>query len=603
MSRRLNMFSLIAPGILITYGYSLLAMVAPGLFHDSFRHQGHVPVYFEAAAMITTLVLLGQFIESRAERRTGDALEALARLNPARACVIRNGKEEWISTDELAVGDLLQLRAGDRIPADGSVVSGEISVDESMLTGEAMPVLKSATAPVTGGTMVREGACRFRAEKVGIDTVLSHIIQLVKTAQDSRAPIQRIADRVTGRLVPFVFLIGFATFIGWFWYGPSPSWWYGLIHAVTVLMITCPCALGLATPMSIMTGLGRGALEGILVKDAAALERLASIDTLVLDKTGTITTGKPVLHACIPRKPGDEMALLKHTASLEHYSHHPLAGAIVEGAANWGITNLEDVTEFSSATGGGLSGKVAGIRVMAGKRSWIEESGVDDCESMQSIVSQYEGEGGTVVWVACDGKLAGVIVVADRLKPHAAEAVQALKSRGIKLIMLTGDSAAIAETTARQAGIKHLEANVLPGQKAARIATLKQEGAVVAMAGDGINDAPALATADVGIAIGTGTAIAVASGHVNIMKGDMMSLVHAMDLSRAVMGNIRQNLIFAFAYNIVMIPVAAGVLYPWTGLMLTPMLASAAMSASSITVIANALRLRKLKLSRPNPLT
>jgi len=595
-NRRLNMFSLIAPGILITYGYSLLALLAPGLFRESFLHQGHLPVYFEAAAMITTLVLIGQYIESRAERRTGDALEALGRLNPTRACVIRDGKEEWISADELVVGDFIQIRAGDRVPVDGMIIKGECYVDESMLTGEAMPVLKTLNAPVTGGTLVREGASQMRAEHVGSGTVLAQIIQMVKSAQESRAPIQRIADRVTGRLVPAVLLIGILTFIGWWIAGPSPSWWYGLLHAVTVLMITCPCALGLATPMSIVTGLGRGAMAGILIKDASVLERFAQIDTLVLDKTGTLTTGKPVLHACIPRQPGTESLLLKQAASLEHFSHHPIAAAIVDGAKYWGLT-LEDVQDFKSVTGGGVAGTIHGVRIIAGRRSWLEELGVTDCEAMQSIASQFESEGGSVVWLASSENIAGIIIISDQLKPHAGAAIDALKKRNISLVMLTGDSSDNANAIARKLGIDHVISGVRPNEKADHIRKLKQQGGMIAMAGDGINDAPALASADVGIAIGTGTAVAVASGHVNIMKGDLLSLVHAFDLSHAVMKNIRQNLIFAFAYNMVMIPIAAGVLYPWTGIMLTPMLASAAMSASSITVILNALRLRKLKLT------
>lgn len=593
---RLNMFSLIAPGILITYFYSLLTLLAPGFFHGSIVHHGHLPVYFEAAAMITTLVLIGQLIEFRAERRTGDALEALGRLNPTRACVIRQGKEEWISTDELFVGDLIQIRAGDRIPVDGTIIMGECFVDESMLTGEAMPVIKTLNATLTGGTFVREGACRMTADKVGSDTVLAHIIQMVKSAQESRAPIQRIADRVTGRLVPAIFLIGLLTFIGWWVAGPSPSWWYGLLHAVTVLMITCPCALGLATPMSIMTGLGRGALDGILIKDASVLERFAQIDTMVFDKTGTLTTGKPVLHACIPREPGTETLLLKQASSLEHLSHHPIAGAIVDGAKSWGLT-LDEVQDFNSVTGGGVAGTVQGMRILAGKRSWLEDQGISDCEAMQTMASQFENEGGSVVWLANNLKLAGIIVVSDQLKPHAAETITALKKRHINLVILTGDSSRHANAIAHKLGIDHVISGVLPGEKAAHINSLKKQGRIIAMAGDGINDAPALASADVGIALGTGTAVAVASGHINIMKGDLLSLVQAFDLSQAVMNNIRQNLFFAFAYNIVMIPVAAGLLYPWTGWMLTPMLASMAMSASSITVILNALRLRKLRLT------
>jgi len=595
---KLNMFSLIAPGILITFVYSLLALIIPDLFPPSLRHEHGVPVYFESAAMITALVLLGQFIEEKAERKTGSALEALARLSPARTCVIRNGVEFWVSADDLVIGDIVQLRAGDRVPADGSVNSGEALVDESMLTGEPVPVAKSAGQTITGGTIIREGAVTMQVDKIGPDTVLAHIIEMVRSAQESRAPIQRIADRVTGKLVPVVMLIALLTVIIWWRLGPQPALWYGLLHAVTVLMITCPCALGLATPLSIMTGLGRGALAGILVRDAASLEHLAGVNVVILDKTGTLTTGKPVLHACVPRSPGNESALLKNAASVEHLSHHPLASAVVEGARKWGLS-LARVDQFYSVTGEGVGGNVDGAVVLVGNRKWLTRHEVSGMNALDSIATQMESDGRTVIWVSVDRQSAGLLAVSDQLKPHAGEAVQALRDRGIRLIMITGDSDPAANHVARQLKIDEVISGVLPGEKAGHVSSLKRQGFKVGMAGDGINDAPALASADVGIAVGTGTAVAISSGHVNLLHGDLMSLVNAIDLSRAVLRNIRQNLFFAFVYNAIMIPIAAGALFPWSGLMLTPLLASAAMSASSITVILNALRLRRLKLFKP----
>ena len=591
--RRLNMFSLIAPGVLITYAYSLLALLVPEVFPDSFRVHGHVPVYFEAAAMITTLVLLGQYLEARAESHTGDALAALARLTPTRTCVLRNGREQWVEIDQVHVGDTLQLRAGDRVPVDGAIQQGEAAVDESMLTGEPIPVAKKTGDSLVGGSMVREGAALMVAERVGDQTVLARIIEMVRTAQASKAPIQRVADRVTGKLVPLVLLLALVTFVLWARFGPPPALWYALLHAVTVLMITCPCALGLATPMSIMTGLGRGALAGILIKQAAALETLARVDTLVLDKTGTLTTGRPTLQACLPVEPGHETLLLKHVASLEQLSHHPLAAAIVEGARQWGVTP-GTVTNFQSQTGGGVSGIVDGRTILAGRMDWLSERGVSGFAAMQALVEQFEREGRTVIWAAEETRLLGVLVLADELKPRAALAARALQERGLKLIMITGDNPRTAATIGRQLKLDDVAAGVSPGEKSARVQALRSAGHVVAMAGDGINDAPALAAADVGISVGTGTDVAIASGDINLLHGDPMSLVHAIDLSRAVMRNIRQNLFWAFAYNLVMIPVAGGALFPWTGWVLTPMLASAAMSASSLTVIGNALRLRKL---------
>ncbi len=593
--RRLNMFSLIAPGVLITYGYSLLAFLAPEVFPASFRLHGHVPVYFEAAAMIVTLVLLGQLLESRAESKTGSALEALARLQPARASVIRDGVEQWISIDHVRIGDLVNLRAGDRIPADGIVASGNAHIDESMMTGEPFGRTRVPGDRLITGTLVLEGAIQMTAEKIGQDTTLSRIIALVRSAQESSAPIQRIADRVTGKLVPGVMLIAVFTMMAWWKLGPEPAAWYGLLHAVTVLMITCPCALGLATPLSITTGLGRGTLAGILVKDAAHLERLSSVRTIIFDKTGTLTTGKPTLHACIPVEAGTENMVLKLAASVEQWSHHPLASAIVSGAREWGLA-IDPAIDFRSESGNGVRGIVGGRTVQIGRRSWLELAEPAAGDGLNAIARQYEEEGRMVVWIAIDRHVAGLLVIADALKPHAAEAITGLQQRGIRCVMLTGDSENAAAKVARQVGITEVVAGVLPDEKSRHVQAYKTGPDPVAMVGDGINDAPALASADVGIAIGTGTAVAVASGQINLLHGDLASLVKVIDLSRAVMRNIRQNLFFAFAYNLVMIPIAAGALYPWTGWMLTPMLASAAMSASSITVISNALRLRRLDL-------
>ena len=592
--RRLNMFSLIAPGILITYVFSLAAACFPAWFAHLSPHPHQAPVYFEAAAMMTALVLLGQWIEAKAEHRTGSALQELSRLHPERACVRVNGEEVWLPTRALKPGDLVVLRAGDRVPVDGRIVNGQLAVDESMLTGEPIPAEKAAGAVLTGGTMVREGAATMTVEKVGAETVLSRMEELVRQAQLTKAPIQRVADRVTGKLVPGVMAIAALTFGVWWFAGPEPAGWLALIHAVTVLMITCPCALGLATPMSIMVGMGRGALLGILFKDAARLEMLASIDTMVLDKTGTLTLGRPVLHACLPFVPGNESWLLKRAASIEHLSHHPVAGAIREGARAWGLA-LEPAEEFRSETGGGITGRVAGDRVMAGHRRWLEQQGIAITSEWDAMARQYEEAGGTLVWVAVNDAAAGLLVVSDSLKEGAAQAVAALRARGLHVVMLTGDQERTARHIARLIGLDDVVAGVKPEEKAAHVAKLRAQGKRVAMAGDGINDAPALASADVGLAMGTGSSLALHSGHVNVLHGDLNALVTAIDLSRRVMRNIRQNLVFAFAYNLLMIPVAAGALYPFTGWVLTPMLASAAMSCSSISVIANALRLRTMR--------
>jgi len=592
---KLNMFSLIAPGILITLGFSYLALLLPGLIPDSLRVHGHPPLYFEAAAMITTLVLTGRWIEARAEKHTGDALEALARLSPPRACIIRNGNEEWIPIDDLKPGHRIRLRAGDRVPADGIILDGTVAVDESMLTGEPLPVHRDPGTSLITGTLIIEGSAILESVKTGIHTTLSQIIRMVQQAQESKAPIQRIADRVTGKLVPFVLLFTVLTYIGWWKFGPQPAHWLALVHAVTVLMITCPCALGLATPVAIVAGLGRGAREGILIKNAAALERLASIDTMVLDKTGTLTSGLPALHATIPQQPGDEDTLLQLAASVEQLSHHPLARAITAGARMRNLALLE-VTAFHSDTGGGVSGVVNGRTVHAGRAAWLQEKGMTLSEPLEQMALAFEAKGSAVIRVSVDRKIFGLIIVSDTVKQEAADVVQQLKARGIRPVMLTGDRPAAAQQLATALSIEDVHAGVKPDEKRNHIERLRLDGHIIAMAGDGINDAPALAAADVGISMGTGTEVAISSADINVWKGRLPSLVHAIDLSRAVMKNIRQNLFFAFIYNIVMIPVAAGALYPWTGLVLTPMLASAAMSASSISVILNALRLKRMAL-------
>lgn len=594
--RKLNMFSLIAPGVLITYFFSLLGFLTPEIFPYSFRVHGHVPVYFEAAAMITTLVLLGQWLETRAEQHTGDALHALAGLAPAQASVLREGGEVRIAVDKICVGDLIQLRAGDRVPADGVVTRGEAAIDESMMTGETMPVLKSETSNIIAGTMVREGSVIMRAINIGSETTLARIIELVKQSQQSKAPIQRIADRVTGKLVPFVMIIALLTFALWWKFGPAPSGWYGLLHAVTVLMITCPCALGLATPLSMMSGLGRGAQAGILVRHAASLERLSSVDTLFLDKTGTLTRGQPIVHACLstPDTTGDRV--LQIAASLEQHSHHPIALAIVDAAKKRGLDQLH-VDQFTSEAGGGVAGFIDDRPMRVGREDWLARFGDDGFNALRLQANEYAAQGATVVWLSIASHVTGALVLFDEIKPEARNAIAALRARGLRLIMITGDNETAAQYVAGQLGIHEVHARIKPGEKTEHVLRMKRSRSIVAMAGDGINDAPALAAADVGIALGTGTDVIMASGDIHLLRGHVYGLVQAIDLSRAVMKNIRQNLFFAFAYNAIMIPVAAGVLFPRTGMMLTPMLASAAMSLSSLTVITNALRLRTLKLS------
>ncbi len=602
---RLNMFTLIAIGTGAAYLFSVAATVAPELFPESFREHGSVPVYFEAAAVITTLALLGQVLELRARHATGGAIRALLALAPKTARRIAlDGSEEEIPIEHIRPGDALQVRPGERIPADGVVVAGESSVDESMITGEPLPVEKTSGARVTGGTMNGTGAFVLRAERVGDDSLLAQIVRLVAGAQRSRAPIQRLADKMSEWFVPAVVIVAILTFAVWAFAGPEPRFAYALVSAVSVLIIAGPCALGLATPMSIMVGTGAGARAGILIKDAVALETLAKVDTLIVDKTGTLTEGRPKLNALVPAEGFDESELLQLAATLESVSEHPLAGAIVGAARERGLV-LGEVTGFRSITGQGV---VGGVRiftgtgasprsrdVVVGNADLIAARGADP-SSLADRADELRRKGHGIVFVAVDKKLAGLAGVLDPIRPTTREAISRLAASGVEIVMVTGDNRTNAEVVARELGIPRVEAQVLPDRKADIVRALKAEGRTVAMAGDGINDAPALAEAHVGIALGTGTEIAMESAGVTLVRGDLLGIVRARTLSEATLKNIRQNLAFASVYNLLGVPIAAGVLYPAFGLLLSPMIASAAMSASSVSVIANALRLRRVRL-------
>jgi Cu+-exporting ATPase len=595
VNRSTNMFTLIAMGTGVAYLYSLVATLAPGMFPESFRGmQGAPPVYFEAAAAIVTLVLLGQVLELRARSHTGAAIRALLGLSPKTARILRDGKEEDIPLDQIKVGDRLRVRPGEKIPVDGVVLEGSSSVDESMITGEPIPVEKPPGSRVVGATVNGTGTFVMRADRVGSETLLARIVQMVSQAQRSRAPIQRLADRVAGWFVPAVIAIAALTFVIWSFFGPQPRLAHALVNAVAVLIIACPCALGLATPMAIMVGTGRGAQVGVLIRDAEALETLEKVDTLVLDKTGTLTTGKPTVESVVANAGFDESELVRLAASLEQGSEHPLAAALVGAAAANKIT-LAGVSEFQSKTGGGVVGKVTGKTVAVGNEKLFSELRID-VSGMGSQAEEFRRQGQTVVFVAVDGRAAGLIGIADPAKPSTPQALRDLCAAGLRIVMLTGDSQSTAEALARTLGITEFQAGVRPEQKAEVVQRLQKEGRIVAMAGDGINDAPALAQADVGIAMGTGTDVAMESGGVTLVKGDLLAIVRARKLSQATMRNIRQNLFFAFIYNSIGVPVAAGVLYPLFGWLLSPILAAAAMSFSSVSVIANSLRLRKADL-------
>ncbi|HYG86039.1 MAG TPA: heavy metal translocating P-type ATPase [Azospirillum sp.] len=595
-NRSLNMFSLIALGVGVAYVFSLVATFLPGIFPPEFQGMdGVVAVYYEAAAVITVLVLLGQVLELRAREQTGGAIRALLNLAPKTARRIReNGEDEEVPLDAVQVGDRLRVRPGDGVPVDGEVLEGRSSVDESMVTGESMPVEKEPGAKVIGGTVNQTGALVMRAEKVGADTMLSRIVTMVAEAQRSRAPIQRLADVVSGYFVPAVIVVAVLAFIGWLLWGPQPAFAYGLIAAVSVLIIACPCALGLATPMSIMVGIGKGATAGVLIKDAASLERFEAVDILVVDKTGTLTEGKPRVTAVVPAPGIDEATILSLTASLERSSEHPLAAAILASAKERGLA-MEDVVDFSSVTGKGVIGTVGGRRVALGNAKMMQEQGVA-LGALEVLVDELRREGATALYAAIDGRPGGVIAVADPIKASTPQALETLRADGVRIVMLTGDNRTTAWAVARKLGIDDVEAEVLPDQKHQVVRRLKFDGHVVAMAGDGVNDAPALAEADVGVAMGTGTDVAIQSAGVTLVKGDLAGIARARILSRATMRNIRQNLFLAFVYNALGVPVAAGVFYPLFGWMLNPIIAAAAMALSSVSVIGNALRLRQLKL-------
>ena len=594
-SRNLNMFTLIGLGVGVAYGYSLIATLAPQIFPETLRTMGGlVPVYFETAAVITTLVLLGQVLELRARSATGKAIRALLGLAPKTARRIKDGREEDIPLTDVHVGDLLRVRPGEKIPVDGAVEEGRSSVDESMITGEPVPVEKAAGDKATGATVNGTGSLLMRAERVGKDTMLSQIVRMVAAAQRSRAPIQKLADKVSGWFVPSVVAVSLIAFAAWSLLGPPPPLSHAIVNAIAVLIIACPCALGLATPMSIMVGTGRGATAGVLVKNAEALELMEKIDTLVVDKTGTLTVGKPKLVAVEAVNGFDEAEMLRLVAALERGSEHPLAAAIVEGAEERRM-DLPASSDFQSHTGKGVTGNIDGRKVGLGNVALMKELGIDAL-SLETQADQHRSRGEGVMFVAIDEKLAGLVVVADPVKETAAEAVGQLRRDGIHVVMLTGDNRRTADAVAAQVGIDKVMAEVLPEQKQAKVEELRRQGRRVAMAGDGINDAPALAAADVGIAMGTGTDVAMESAAITLVKGDLGGIVRARHLSRAVMRNIRQNLFFAFVFNAAGVPIAAGVLYPWFNLLLSPIIAGAAMSVSSVTVIGNSLRLRGVKL-------
>jgi P-type Cu+ transporter len=594
-NRSLNMFSLIALGVGAAYLYSLAATFFPDVFPTSLRQDGVIPVYYEAAAVITVLVLLGQVLELRARERTGSAIRALLDLAPKTARRIRaDGGDEEIPLERVQRGDRLRIRPGDSVPVDGAVLEGKSAVDESMVTGESMPVEKEPGAKLIGGTINGTGGLVMRAEKIGAETMLARIVQMVAEAQRSRAPIQRLADIVSSWFVPAVILVAVLSFVAWMIWGPSPAFAYALVAAVSVLIIACPCALGLATPMSIMVGVGKGATAGVLIKNAEALERFEKIDTLVVDKTGTLTEGKPRVVAVVPAEGFDEKTVLALGASLERASEHPLAAAIVASAKQRDLA-LKEVADFASVTGKGVTGIVAARKVAVGNAKLLQDMGVA-IAALEPRANELRRDGATAMFVAIDDRAAGIIAVADPIKATTQAALASLRDDGIRIVMLTGDNRTTAQAVAGRLGIAEIEAEVLPDQKNAIVRRLRSEGRVVAMAGDGVNDAPALAEADIGVAMGTGTDVAMQSAGVTLVKGDLAGIARARMLSRATMRNIRQNLVLAFVYNVLGIPLAAGALYPAFGLLLSPIVAAAAMSFSSVSVIGNALRLRAVRL-------
>ncbi len=595
-SRNLNMFTLIAMGTGVAWTYSLIGTLLPGLFPPAMRNpDGSVAVYFEAAAVITVLVLLGQVLELRAREKTSGAIRSLLDMSPKSARRIApDSTDEDVPLDQVVVGDRLRVRPGERVPVDGEILEGRSSIDESMVTGESMPVTRGVGDKVIGGTMNQSGGFVMRADKVGRDTVLAQIVEMVAQAQRSRAPIQRLADQVSAWFVPAVILVALLAFLAWSVWGPEPSMTYGIVAAVSVLIIACPCALGLATPMSIMVGVGRGARSGVLIKNAEALERMEKVDTLVIDKTGTLTEGKPRVVAVKPVPGIDEAELLRLTASLERGSEHPLGAAIVGAATERGLA-LGKPEGFYSPVGKGVTGSVDGRRLAVGNSEIMREAGIDT-STLDRDAEELRREGATAIFVAVDGKPAGIVAIADPIKATTPAAIRALKEAGIRVVMLTGDNLTTARAVAEKLGIGEVEAGVLPEDKGKTVERLRRQGRVVAMAGDGVNDAPALAAADVGIAMGTGTDVAMESAGITLLKGDLTGIVRARRLSEATMANIRQNLFFAFIYNAAGVPIAAGVLYPVLGILLSPIIAAAAMALSSVSVIANALRLNAVRL-------
>jgi Cu+-exporting ATPase len=596
LTRNLNMFTLIAMGTGVAYVYSLIGTIAPNIFPATFRgHGGAVAVYFEAAAVITVLVLLGQVLELRAREATSGAIKALLQLAPKTARRIGDdGTDHEVQIESLMVGDKLRVRPGEKVPVDGVILEGRSSLDESLVTGESMPVTKETGGKVIAGTLNQSGSFVMRADNVGRDTLLSQIVKMVAEAQRSRAPIQRLADQVAGWFVPVVIVVAVIAFGAWAYFGPEPRMAFGLVAAVSVLIIACPCALGLATPMSIMVGVGRGAQAGVLVKNAEALERMEKIDTLVVDKTGTLTEGKPKVVSIVPAAGFQESEILRLAASVERASEHPLADAVVRSAKERSL-DLSKVEEFDSPTGKGATGKVEGKSVLLGNSNFLTSVGIKT-QSLNEQAERLRGDGATVINIAVDGKLAGLFAIADPVKQSTPAALKALAEEGVKVIMLTGDNHTTAKAVARQLGIADVEAEVLPDQKSAVVSKLQKAGRIVAMAGDGVNDAPALAAAEVGIAMGTGTDVAMESAGITLLGGDLGGIVRARRLSQATMSNIRQNLFFAFIYNAAGIPIAAGILYPNFGILLSPIIAAAAMALSSVSVVGNALRLRVTRL-------
>jgi len=595
VTRQLNMFTLIAIGVGAAYIFSAVAMLIPDVFPHAMQHGGKVAIYFEAAAVIVVLVLLGQVLELRARSRTGSAIKELLNLAPPTARMVQPGGDHEVPLDQVKVGDQLRVVPGDKVPVDGVVLEGRSNVEESMITGEPLPVEKSVGDKVTGGTVNGTGSFVMRAERVGSDTLLGQIVNMVAEAQRSRAPIQGLVDKVAGIFVPIVLGVSVLTFVLWMWIGPEPKLAYAIVNAVAVLIIACPCALGLATPMSIMVGVGRGAQVGVLVKNAEALERLEKVTTLVVDKTGTLTEGKPKLMDVLPSNGFDAKEFLRLVASLEQNSEHPLAAAIVQGAKDQDLA-IEDVKDFRSVTAGGVIGTVAGHVVMIGKPAFLRNEKITDLEPLEAAAAKLQEEGKTAMFAAIDGKPAGIVAVADPIKSTTADAIGELHALGLSIVMLTGDNRRTAAAVAKTLGIDAVEAEIEPAGKVAYVKKLRGKGEHVAMAGDGINDAPALSEAEVGIAMGTGTDVAMQSAGITLVKGDLRGIAKAIRLSRATMSNIRQNLFFAFVYNALGVPVAAGLLYPFFGVLLSPIIAGAAMSLSSVSVIMNALRLRNVSL-------